>query len=378
MCLAWQAEAADVTTFGADPAGVKTSTAAIQACIEAGGTVHLPAGIYVSGPITLDKPVVFTGDGSGKTVIVFAQSGGDCVTISSTVGAVSLQQISLVAGTNEGSGAMIDLVGAAGASQVSICDVLINGPYHIGIQLNNFPGGPTDISRVHVIGGTGSSIGVLASNPGPVTSLRDVCVQGLNNGAPGYGLVISQADDMLLDHVTTSGCSIGLYMTGGAECEFNDCIFDLCQQDAFLNGMSGLVQSITFRGCWFGDSGQNGLVIEGNSANIDLIGCHTGEYSGLGNNGSGIVVYSPATGIHINACTISGNHLWGVFFGPNVYDFSITDSRIGGAANPNGYGIGIGAGDAAYTITSNNLLGNNGGGLLGTVAPGTIVANNLY
>jgi hypothetical protein len=366
---------ADVTAFGADPTGVKSSTAAIQAAIEAGGSVHFPAGHYSCGPIVIDKSVVFTGDGSGNTVITFTQSGGDCVNICSGVGAVSVQQISFVAGANESSGALIDVTGS---SQVAISDVLLNGPYHIGIQLNNFPGGPTDIARVHIIGGTASSIGVLAANPGPLTSLRDVCVQGLGTGSPGYGIVIAQADDMLLDHVTGSGCAIGLFMTGGAECEFNDCIFDLCQQDAFLNGTgSSFVQSITFKGCWFGDSGQNGLVIEGNTAQVDLIGCHTGEYTGLGNQGSGIIIYCPATGVHINACTISGNQDFGVYVGPNVYDFTITNSRIGSARNPNGYGIAIGSGDAAYIITNNSFLGNNGGAILGTISPGTIVNNNM-
>lgn len=72
-----------VADYGADPAGVEDSTAAIQAAIdaaslEASGTVHLPAGTYrVDGLLTVrHSGVVLAGDGSDLTRVYFTAGSG--------------------------------------------------------------------------------------------------------------------------------------------------------------------------------------------------------------------------------------------------------------------------------------------------------------
>ena len=52
----------NILTYGADPTGVKLSTDAIQQAIDAahnsgGGTVMIPAGIFLTGPIVLKSNV---------------------------------------------------------------------------------------------------------------------------------------------------------------------------------------------------------------------------------------------------------------------------------------------------------------------------------
>ena len=56
-----------ILQYGADPTGVKLSTDAIQQAIDAassagGGTVMIPAGVYVTGPIVLKSNVCLYAD----------------------------------------------------------------------------------------------------------------------------------------------------------------------------------------------------------------------------------------------------------------------------------------------------------------------------
>ena len=63
--------------YGADPAGVLDSTAAIQAALDAikaagGGRLYLPAGLYTIGAIVVTDADYFSiyGDGVGRTILV--------------------------------------------------------------------------------------------------------------------------------------------------------------------------------------------------------------------------------------------------------------------------------------------------------------------
>lgn len=69
-------ESVSALDFGADPAGVADSTAAIQAAINAtvyGGTLHIPAGVYlVSAGLTATQSIRIIGDGLSSVIYVAA------------------------------------------------------------------------------------------------------------------------------------------------------------------------------------------------------------------------------------------------------------------------------------------------------------------
>lgn len=83
--------------FGATGDGSTNDTAALQAAITAaaGGRLYIPEGTYLTGALTISSALTIEGDGYGKTVLKASSSSGSLNLISSSVGNISIADLTV-------------------------------------------------------------------------------------------------------------------------------------------------------------------------------------------------------------------------------------------------------------------------------------------
>lgn len=204
-----------VTLYGADPAGVSGSTAAIQNAISAlpasGGTVYFPAGTYkLTSALTVTSGTVFQGAGENTSILLQTSTTADA--IDGTDVNVFVMRNMRVTGPSSGSGTGVHLTSSAGGNTtyVDISDCRIDLFGGDGIKIDN----PivSRFSRVVSVGhgGNGFSINGGVSGGAATSCVLDACY-AISCTQAGYQ--ISHAAYTSLYSCATDTCGAGYILS---------------------------------------------------------------------------------------------------------------------------------------------------------------------
>jgi len=272
--------AVNVKDFGAVGDGVTDDTAAIQAAIDAGSKICIPAGTYIlSSTITLsDQGATIIGDGVNETIIKASHSAGPVIKMtdffqhveSLTISATSGRQ-SGVAGTNIGLLIEPDDVSGAEAKFPDIRNIEVEDQPSHGIAfVAGFFCGELSNFRINNCGGHGLLIDngdetsrTNKRRPGGI-SVRDGVIQD----CIGHGILAGQNNStdnvpyrLLFDNIDIYRCAI----TSGAR-------LDLA--NSYIYAVNSEIRRCAFNG--YAGPGQgpatvNGLVLAGRNLIVSNI-----------------------------------------------------------------------------------------------------------
>jgi hypothetical protein len=241
----------NVLDYGADPTGATSSTAAIQAAINAaaatvslgaqgGGVVYLPTGVYLSGALTITSPFVsMQGDGPTASQI-------------------------------KSSGAVNPLLKVSGGTTSA------PATYNMFIRDMKFIGGGAannilmiqNIAWWHVqncwFEGDGTTVTTVALPSALVGSFENCLIRaGTSYGVHIYQLGGYTSEPNLITFNTCnvySSLTFGLYADGTTQLALNNCSFELCGNvnDTSHGGVHianssplGIGPGAVLHGCWF-------------------------------------------------------------------------------------------------------------------------------
>jgi pectate lyase-like protein len=291
-----------VDQYGADPAGAKDSTAAIQAAIAAcppGGVVYVPAGKYaVSAPLLISGAGVRL-QGSHSVNAGFESAGINAAIIDAASGFTGA--------------AMID---DGGQPDFSIRDLAIHGSAlpagtTAGIRLTGGTSGSGPVLENVVVGVTPGS-GIVVNGGTVVMRQVGVFRAGYSTGT-GSGFDVTTADSWF-----TNCLSAGHATHGWAIKKATSTTFTACRAEDGT-GSAGAGFKLTMTGTWGGTSftqcttdrnSGDGFVVSGVTGNgcIQLNGCEfrrDGYNNAAGGGYSGIKVVNSVLPVVIDGSTVT-------------------------------------------------------------------------
>jgi hypothetical protein len=244
----------NVLDYGADPTGATSSTAAIQAAINAaaatvgtplaqasgGGVVYFPTGVYLSGSLTITSPFVSL-QGDGPTASQIKSSG-----VFNPLLKVSGGTTSAPANYNM---FIRDMKFIGGGSANNILMIQNIALWHV--QNCWFEGDDSTVTTVALLSAL-------------VGSFENCLIRA----GTSYGVHISQESGYVAEPnlITFNTCNVyssltfGLYADGTTQLALNNCSFELCGNvnDTSHGGVHitnssplGVGPGAVLRGCWF-------------------------------------------------------------------------------------------------------------------------------
>ncbi|WP_186145892.1 glycosyl hydrolase family 28-related protein [Burkholderia gladioli] len=266
--------------FGADPTGTVSSTAAIQAAINAvtasGGTVFLPIGTYkMTAPLVFPNAQFVSLIGAGKgarllnstgtsfDMITWTNIGACCILSYSTIGNLQLSQSGA-----SGSGAEINTQFASNVNinDVYFADLAVSGDgvkitgygstYSHEVQINNFSGrSSTGNSVIHLTGTASDDLisgGIFEGLGGVVAGIQ------IDNGA-GTVQIQNLHISNFASNVILAGTMVGVL-------QVTNSIFDSSKlETAYFNGLTNAVFVNTH--FMFPGSGHSAIYLNNSSGN---------------------------------------------------------------------------------------------------------------
>lgn len=221
-----QGASANALDYGADPTGVADSTAAIQAAVNAGSSIYIPAGTYlVSAKIYTPSNKLIYGDGE------------------TTLLKVNVDFLTNVFGNHGSTGTRL--------SNITIRDLMIDG------------GGQT----TNIYTGYKGGIGIYYSNAENI-KIDNVIIRNcgvIKSGDPtndagfgGYGIFVESRHGEL-KNVRISNCTI--YNIAGGGMQAGDGIAVNC----FATGAGGFMTDVHISNCWISTCGRHCVSFAGGS-----------------------------------------------------------------------------------------------------------------
>lgn len=379
-------EVENVKDFGAVGNGVADDTAAIQAALNAGGTVTLPPGVFkITSALNVAVPGTrIVGAGVNATQIyqhtlsarLFNITAANCIienvtldyngtptsgaTAIFTVGAETYLRSFKINRAWEGVRFAAGSINSK-ANMFEVYNCASSGVYFIGVGGCNISG-----FRVDAVTTSNAASGCIrmADFVEGVTVADGETLNGvysLLTSASSYGAGTRPAYNRF-SSVYFDGAAQGVYVDQAVEFTFTGCWFSGGRTGGGFDGVAlGTTDSVAFIGCTFANCGRHGARVLAASNRASFTGCKA-----LGNSvtaGAGV-----ANGIHIDA---------------NTNNFSIVGCTATNAlfVGSQSYGIRVETGTSnIYTITGNVVTGNATGGILdgGTGVTKTIAANPGY
>ncbi len=388
----------DVTNiaFGADPTGVKNSTTAIQAALNAantngGGTVLLPAGVYIiSGHPVVYSNTIFTGVGANSIIRVGANQWPALGTAPAWAGFSAASSTipngiitALAADRVVFRDFTFDANGANQTNQTFGSDVVQDNATNSIIEnvtvINAYHKGQMFGSQ----GGAGRNNQILNSRAmGPGTTNAG-CVT--NNGTGGFFV---QNPLTLVEGNYATGLCDEAYVTNGVlaidTIWRNNVAFDIfsqstsaptafhCEDCSRVSWIGNTVQGYAASGfnaapTGSGGHSETGIIVSGNTCGPDPSGnAPTTCISGL----------ADSSGHTVSQVTISGNSSNGVSYGIicGGTQYTITNNVIQNSVT---YGIELQA-VCTYSTVINNVLNGNATDLFNGFSPaGSVVSPNI-
>ena len=367
------ADTVNVKDFGAIGDNVTNDTAAIQAALNTGKPIFIPAGTYVvsSGLSVLTTAQNIYGSGANKSNIRVVGSGYDTLTIKSNYSGVD--GIRIYSDTQRTAGSFIKFDTATRGNFVRNF-VFSNG--YVGIHLD-------------------AEVVITTIENGEILDATSVT---------GTGIIINGGNDTFIDHVvmdssgTEPKCGINITRTQAVWISDSD-IIDfgtplLINPDGLANGLitwcffsqvafdtsdgngieiypknGATVKGLFFNNCWSATNERGAYIATTTGGIVDTVhfnGCtfYNNEFQGvLVENAGGNV-----RNIEFNQCRISGNSVTssgtyaGIDITNNLNGFAIRGCRSGAHAGfpvSQSYGVLLGTGCDNYVLTDNNFIGNS-------------------
>ena len=368
----------NVITFGADPFGIYDSTRPIQAALNIGGTVYLPAGLYIiTQSLQIGSGTVLLGDGIGLTT-VRAAAGFSPARVGTNTGAVMLtttgntaqNHIGIRGITFDGNQATITSIPAyadgpecapvslwnSTAITIDSIEVINAVGYSIYTQLCT----RVLIAHCKVVSGAGSALGTNQQDAIHVTGCAQVRILGndvdTGTGSAGDDGVAVQALGTACTDIAVTGNMIraaqsGIHLAIGGAANISDIdvsgndVWQVTGGDGFRadTSSSGAVSAVAVTGNTFRNLPQHGiniavpftgLQIAGNELDTATNGLANGiSVSGGGKDlsitGNTFSNWGAATGI---TAGLSGAGITGFAIDANVLDMSAGTSAANGIA----------------------------------------------
>ena len=360
----------NVLDFGADPTGVTDSTAAIQAAINVGGAVYIPAGTYSVTGLTLDDNLVMYGD--GPDTIILGDGNISIITASSksyfTVRDMTVKRINGFLGDplnqtvvlTSCTRFLIDSVIFDGANSTYGGYLILAGAFNSTVNNCRF---------INLAGLGITSSDVTATGTWSANCVISNCVK---EGGSSQGINLYYVRNTTLDNCVSYG-STSTYGCGFVieyQCEnivLNNCVaYDNRRDGFYIEGNVAYgVRNVTLTNCTSYANGEAGLNLDANFINISVVG---GTYRdnlstfAVG-TGHGIMAASNI-GLTVTGALITGNTGNGIIWAGTPYQGTFSGNLI--RAN-GGYGIYLDGTPVIINIGTNIIVQNTSGTVFGWV-----------
>lgn len=368
-------------------------TTAIQTAISSlttGQTLLFPAGTYkITSGLTISvSGVKLKGMGRAASIISVTGSSYDAFAFTNTYSGIYDLGLTSPSIRTAGAGISFDTTGFAN----EVINVNLFNQFkaiYLGSVVVPF------VDRVYIRNCGITTGGGIHINGGNDQYLSNVIMD--NDGTqPAYGLWVQKSAAVWATACDFIRSGTPVKFQPGPSEEIDWCFFDRVAADTSTgNGYlfdaqaTSLIKGCTFVGCWSSSNTLKGVSVVG-AGTID--GLDFTSFRALNNGLDGISVASAtAKNVRINGGSFCGNsqtvtHInSGIEFGVNVSDFSVIGAKCGNALGFSGTtqqrGIIVQAGTSdRYTITGNDLIGNNSVGLLdnGSGTDKSIIGNRGY
>jgi hypothetical protein len=362
--FAFKLQAEDFGCVGDDSTNNTSAiTAAVAAFGSRGGVLEFGVGIYRLTAVTVNKPIIFQGQGHEATVLKSTTLTGDVLTMSSP-GACA-KDIRFDATGNRTSGAYI----AASTVYQTHFERLYFTKYYRGITFDGCVS--CSISKSDFRDGTpeatsSGSAGIVLLGTQCVDNRIDcVTMDAAAGSQPGHGIWLLNSDACQISNTDIIHHGYCLDMTPGnsqsvAATYVANSYFDNAGMGIrLLTSGTGTIPRASFVGVWSSSHSSNGAEITasgGAITAISFIGCQM-----LLNTSRGILV-NGGTGIRIIGGHYNSNTVDGIAFGSGVSEFCVQGVQ---AISNGAQGIWIVGSNDNYQIIGNDLRSNSGEALLG-------------
>lgn len=360
---------------GYDPTGVADSSVAVTAAIallpSTGGTIYVPGICKLASTIVVNKPCVFFGQGAGQGGISvgFVTSNQTLDMFQVTSQGVTFVDLTFMASVVRTNGYFINFTSINNCCRVERC---VLSQYFNGIGVT---GGASLSIRIlncylNTTIASGSAINYSGSANSVDLVVRDTFISGSGNQG---GIQLVTIGDILLDHVSTLFCSVGLSITpaAGQVCQVvmvDNCLFDTGTSYGVLinpaaGGIVNLVKCMNTWSC----SNAYGMSLNpsgtGQTKRVEVVNCTLSSNTNAGLHIGG----STVTNTLVQGGSMAANAN-GIFVVGGTTKFQIDNVRCGtnGQFGPNtSYGINLAAGATDdFSITNCDLQANTTAGLL--------------
>lgn len=388
-----------VKNYGAKGDGATDDTAALQAAINAvpsdGGTVVIPAGVYlISSSLVINtNNTSLVGVGAGSCIrIANGALGIDALKIgdgSSTRAHCAVRNLLLDAQSQKTGGVGILL---NKCFKIWLQDLLIDKQFR-SLQYTNTTEVWLSSSDIR----NSKEHGLFIDNDltqGFDWYISDCVFDNPDVVNTGSGIFWNGGETLVVTNCDVLRFSTGLHINPAAGREsrfgfFTNLILDTCSDNnvKVTNTGSGASVGFTFTNCWSGTATNYGVLIDRPGAGL----VQGVRWVGGKVFHNGLAGFRLAGGqdVHISDCDIIANSQTssaarhGVEVGGDISEFSVRGCRIGGGfqqGDTQGYAIHIDSGTSDhYIITDNDCHGNNNTPKINDNGSGAnkIVANNL-
>ena len=388
--LSKNADTISVRDFGATGNGTTDDTAAIQAAINAAGTVggaqvFFPSGTYkISSALTMSSTaVVLVGASRYGTTITQATANAKILNISGNFCGVKGLGFNYSGTPLNGATAIY-----VTSSYVTLNDFVVLNSY-IGVYFNGSGAVAGKVSQFELFNYV--SVGLQCE------SLNDVFIsqfimnagdttKGALGGIRLYGkveaFVATDGDILLGAYSMTTDAASNTVGNRPAYNNFTNVFFDSSTNGAAINRMV----ETEFVGCWFSDgrnlTGQPGCVIT-NSSSLNFTNCRFFNCGGSGCylDASSVRVNFTSCNFESNSQTAGAGVAAGLTVAANTQHFQVLGCIASNTLynGQQGYGIVINAGCDYFNVSNNDFTGNSLGGIANGSGTGAtkIIASNF-
>ena len=382
----------NVLDFGATGNGSTDDTSSIQAALNTGKPVYLPAGTYIVSGTLLVQTTGQKVFGAGRATILATTSlTADIMQIGTTAG-VEICDIAFgVAGSIVRTGGVsLNLITS---SYCNLHDIYITD-FFVGMQIGvaatagqPAPAVPFVVRvrniEISVGAGTGVATGMIICN-GVDVCITDVLITGSASEQLAEGVTILGAGDVTLDHVEVlwGGSPLVVAPPAGAVVQalwVHDCFFDTGAGWGVYCLPAGTIQLLKFHNNWVATNGGGGMLLSTTGSGLiqqtDILNCTISN-----NTGIGLLINTPqVTHTNVIGSSFSNNSESGIYVQTGVTSFRIdhcTSGPSGEFAGNTAQGLVLGGANDHFHITNNTLVGN--ASALAYNAPSTVAGSSWW
>jgi hypothetical protein len=359
---------ANVLDFGAVGDGVADDTLAIQAALDAGGSIYIPTGTYsVTGLNVVSNTKMF---GDGNSTVLLAD--GNTSILSATTKTNFMVSDMLFKRTNGVTGSpsntlfpisdctfcLVDNITIDGTSSTAPGDLTLAGVRNSTINNCNF---------INAAGFSMTSVGALLAGTWSSNNVISGCVM---TGGWRQGFDVYYARDCTFDNCVSYGGTY-TYSCGFViefECEnivMNNCIaYDNVRAGIYLEGNVAYgVRNITLSNCTSYNNGEAGLTLDANFDKVTVVGGTYRDNTAVFGNGNGIQAASNL-GLTVTGALITGNAGHGISWSGTPYMGTFSGNIF---KSNGGYAIYLAGTPTIIDIGENMFNANTSGEVFGWV-----------